>query len=583
MASVPSSDVQDAFRAPTARIVRRVEIYEQDGITPWRKDLWPRLLVGGSVSIDYDRDERRNFDIELDNSEGFLDPQAGGLYYDKIFQVYYGIKLNQQDREVRVAIIEETNAAGQANALKDMLYTAGITQVYTLLRAARYDEVEDYDVLIAISNTNTTKYALLDEAHQRGKGIITCTLQSTAAQLPYVLGNTATGTVTSTGPRDTLPNPSLVHPVMNGWAAWQMKQTPTYRKILNPATGAKTAATMSDSANGATLGVVIQETVDKPKWAHIQQVQFKLSEFTARADFDNAARFFASTVSWVNPFVPKAEWEASIGKFLADGMSDSGDMNDRIKVVGRDLTKRLLNSKLAAATTFKSSDRIEAVIKAVAANAGIFDVSLPTTNKSIGKDITWERGTARWEIIKELANTNNYEVYFDADGFLTMREYRDPLLTPPTLVLSVGEEGNLVSRSARSSDSRLFNHIIVVGESSDSTVPPVYAEAINDNPASSSNRAEIGDRVNIVNSSLVTTVTQAQELADATLAVSALEEFELNFVATLIPWIEPGEIVEMLDTFSEYWGPDRYLLTSLTLPLDLSPMSGTGKRILKVE
>lgn len=583
MPSVPSSDVQAAFRAPTARIMRRVEIYEQDGVTPWRKDLWPNILVGGSVSIDYDRDERRNFDIELDNSEGFLDPKAGGLYYDKVFMLYYGIRLNQQPREVRVAIVEESNAAGQANALKDMLYTAGVTQVFSVLRATKYEDVEDYDVLVAISATSTTKTALLSEAHQQGKGIITCTLQSTAAQLPYVLGNTATGMVTSTGPRDTLPNTSLVHPVMNGWTGWRMKQTPSYRKVLAGATGSKTVATMSDSANGATLGAVIQETVDKPKWGHVQQVQFKLSEHDTRTDFDNAARFFASLVQWVNPYVPRANWEAPIGKFLADGMSDTGDLNDRIKIVGRDLTKRLINSKLATATSFKTDDKIEVVIKAVAANAGIFDLNLPVTNKSIGKDITWERGTSRWDIIKELANTNNYEVYFSAEGFLTMREYRDPLLTPPTLVLSVGEEGNLISRSAKTSDSRLFNHIIVVGESSDSSVPPVYAEAVNDNAASSSNRSEIGDRVNIITSSLVTTVTQAQELADATLAVSALEEFELSFEATLIPWIEPGEIVEMLDTYSEYWGPDRYLLTSLTLPLDLSPMTGNGKRILKVE
>jgi hypothetical protein len=77
-------------------------------------------------------------------------------------------------------------------------------------------------------------------------------------------------------------------------------------------------------------------------------------------------------------------------------------------------------------------------------------------------------------------------------------------------------------------------------------------------------------------------VQQAIELAKSLLSVAALEEFELDFSSVLFPWIEPGEIVEMYDPDSEYWGPSRYLLTSLTFPLDLSPMSGKGKRVINV-
>ena len=111
----------------------------------------------------------------------------------------------------------------------------------------------------------------------------------------------------------------------------------------------------------------------------------------------------------------------------------------------------------------------------------------------------------------------------------------------------------------------------------------MYAEAINTAAGSPTSVAEIGDRVSVTTSSLITAVTQAQEYADSLLAVSALEEFELSFESTLLPWIEVGDIVEMKKSDDRYWGADRYLLTSLTFPLDLTPMSGSGKRTEKVE
>jgi len=184
--------------------------------------------------------------------------------------------------------------------------------------------------------------------------------------------------------------------------------------------------------------------------------------------------------------------------------------------------------------------------------------------------------------MNEIALANNYELYFDHEGYLVMREFADPLLTPASLTLKTGPGGNLVSLGAKTEDSKLFNHIVVVGESSDSNTPPVYAEAINTSATSPTSVVEIGDRVNTTTSALVTTIAQAQELAASLLAVSQLEQFEMQFTSTLLPWIEPGEIIDMEVEEDTYWGPDRYLLTSLTLPFDLSPMSGNGKRVEKV-
>ncbi|AXH68181.1 minor tail protein [Gordonia phage Teatealatte] len=742
MANTPPLHIQRAFLQPVVRVNRRLEIYEQDGKTPWRRDLWTSLLVGGSVSVDYERDERRSIDLELDNSYGDLNPEAGGLWYDKVFKLYYGIDVGATERGVRVAIVEQYQADGQAFALKQALSRGGVTEVHYLPSASTYEQIQEYDVLVSISGTSTQKAAFLTQCYNRGKSVITFTMDQTAASLPLVVGNAggapvidgatrryaavagasdlsvgwdewstrefpqsqnlvtwggqgfedfplgfpgaghSTGTIiqvsegSSGAPTKVYNTPSagafvsspalftanvtagevyyfetwvrktttgvtgrvalvrrtteagLANPnysqiflnmsdmVQNQWhkmsglltigsgktllnpyvqvgsdipagdviqwdEVYVKKVLPQdyYRKVLAPATGAQTIAAINDT-QGESVGAIARDDGDR-RWVHVVQSNFEEDNFVDPEDYDSFAGFVSRAVQWSSTYDSADTWEMQIGEYLADAISDGGSYST-IRITGRDLTKLAINSKLASSTTFSKSTSIEAIVKALASNAGITKHKIPVTKKVLDKDTTWERGTSRWEIIKEVCNTNNHEVFMDHEGYLVVREYLDPLLSPTSLSLSGGVGGNLISRGARTSDSKLINHIVVVGESSDSNVPPSYAEAINNDPKSPTSIQELGDRVEVITSALVTTVSKAQELANSLLAVSALEEFELSFESTLLPWVEPGEIIDMSKSDSRYWGPDRYLLTSLTLPLDLSPMSGNGKRIEKV-
>ncbi|UYL87050.1 minor tail protein [Gordonia phage Hollow] len=742
MANAPALHIQKAFLQPVVRVNRRLEIYEQDGKTPWRKDLWTSLLVGGSVSVDYERDERRSIDLELDNSNGDLNPEAGGLWYDKVFKLYYGIDIGAAERGVRVAIVEQYQADGQAFALKQALSRGGVREVHYLPTVTTFEQIEEYDVLVSISATSTQKAAFLTECYNKGKSVITFTMDQTAASLPLVVGNAGgapvidgatrryaavagasdlsvgwdewstrefpqsknlvtwggqgfedfapgfpgsgsssaqiveipdgpsgeptkvwsvntpgayastpalftlnaqtgdtyyfeawvrkttpgvTGAVSfvrrTTEPGGANPNYSAIvlnmsDMVQNQWykmsgivtisptrtvlnpylqvgntvpagdvvqfeEAYVKKVEPQdyYRKVLAPATGAQTIAAINDT-QGESVGAIARDDGNR-RWVHVVQSNFEEDSFVDPEDYDSFAGFVSQAVRWSSTYDSADTWEMQIGEYLADAISDGGSYST-IRITGRDLTKLAINSKLASSTTFSKSTSIEAIVKALASNAGITKHKIPVTKKVLDKDTTWERGTSRWEIIKEVCNTNNHEVFMDHEGYLVMREYLDPLLSPTSLSLAGGPGGNLISRGARTSDSKLINHIIVVGESSDSTVPPAYAEAINNDPKSPTSVQELGDRVEVITSALVTTVSKAQELANSLLAVSALEEFELSFESTLLPWVEPGEIIDMSGSDSRYWGPDRYLLTSITLPLDLNPMSGNGKRIEKV-
>src|ERR1044072_2226887 len=184
--------------------------------------------------------------------------------------------------------------------------------------------------------------------------------------------------------------------------------------------------------------------------------------------------------------------------------------------------------------------------------------------------------------MKEIADSYGYELFFDANGYLVMREYLDPLYSPLALELLTGAAGNLVSFEKSTNDSRVYNHIVVTGESSDAGLLPVFAEAKNLEPSSPTRISRIGDRVYTYTSSFITTVGQAQDTADKFLKIHALEEYDLNFSTISFPWVEVGEIVRFYDPRPGIGDPDRFLISSLSLPLGLGPMSGNAKRVAVV-
>lgn len=79
----------EAIMSTSTQVIRRVEIYEQDGTTPF---FMPAPCMGGTISIDMFRDERRTMDLVLDNSTTQLNDYPGGFWYDKIIKVYRGVE-----------------------------------------------------------------------------------------------------------------------------------------------------------------------------------------------------------------------------------------------------------------------------------------------------------------------------------------------------------------------------------------------------------------------------------------------------------------------------------------------------------
>ncbi len=303
--------------------------------------------------------------------------------------------------------------------------------------------------------------------------------------------------------------------------------------------------------------------------------------------YDKIIRIYRGIKYWtVDPITGsavQATYEAQVGAFMIDRI-DGAYFPHTLTITGRDFTKKMLTSKLERSLQFPAGTAVEDVVAAVAANAGIFGVILPNTGLTVDSTTVFERGTERWKVCKQVANAANHEIFFDANGYLTMRPFRDPTTSPVEYVFKTGgADGNLVDYRKSSNDSRVFNHIVVTGDdnvgSSSTTTKIVFAERKNENPESPTRIERIGDRYTAYQSSLFDTQEKADAFAESQLSILALEEFNIDFSSLVVPWMEAGNIVSVLVPDNTEYEPTRFLLDKFDIPLKLGPMSGTARRV----
>lgn len=260
-----------------------------------------------------------------------------------------------------------------------------------------------------------------------------------------------------------------------------------------------------------------------------------------------------------------------LGSFLIDQLEEQ-DFPKAITLTGRDRTKTCKQSKFALATLFRSGIILETLIKNIAANAGITNIVFPVTGVTLTREFMFDAGTSRWDAMTELATAYGYELFFSANEYLVMRKITDPNLDPISWTFETGEFSTVAGWKRRSKDDRLYNVVQVTGESANG--PVCWAEARNENPSSPTNIDRVGERVYPYTSAFITTEEQAQELADALLAVMSLESWELELETLVFPWLEAGEVVEFTDDDTTRWR-----LSSFSVPLGLSTMNLSARRL----
>jgi hypothetical protein len=340
-------------------------------------------------------------------------------------------------------------------------------------------------------------------------------------------------------------------------------------------------------ADGTTLWLQDAPVLEGSVTVDMNRAERRMGELT----FDNHDNRFRSD--------PGGFWYDKIVKIYR-GVQDKDDstqiyqlgefMIDRItcpnvppvaRVTVRDYTKKLQKAKFSEATGFASGVPLDQAIVGILVSGGVTRYNIPNAGIPLDRDFYFEAGTERWEAISQLATSFGYEVFFDQGGTFTMRLFVDPTTAPVQFTFFTGLEGNLSSYELSTEDSRIFNHIVVVGSASD--ILPVYGIAENTEPSSPTRIARLGRRTYPYDSKFISTQPQAQQLADQFLKIMALESYELELDALVAPWLETGVAVQFVDPNPAPEAPNRFLLTNFTIPMKVGTMSASAKRVTIVQ
>lgn len=261
-----------------------------------------------------------------------------------------------------------------------------------------------------------------------------------------------------------------------------------------------------------------------------------------------------------------------LGGFMIDQIEEQ-DFPSSIHITGRDRTKQCQKSKFALPTIFASGQILEVLVKNIAANAGITDIVFPVTGIVTTREFAFDAETTRWDAMKTLVDSFGYELFFTANEYLVMRRITDPTLDPIMWSYETGSLSTVISWKRRTKDDRLYNVVHVTGESVNG--PIVWAESRNEVPGSATNVERIGERLYPYKSAFIVTTEQAQDLADRLLAVMSLESWEIDMETLVFPWFEAGNVIEFTDDAES----TRWRLSNFNIPLSLSPMPVSGRRL----
>ncbi len=568
--TAPNQGVRQAIDRGIGQVTRRIEIYESDAVTLWG-DSSSGELVGGGVNLTYGDNERRVMDISLNNVSGRYRSNPNGFWYDKVVKLYRGVSYHGSAIESTAAVIEHSGGTAGGVKFAAFLKRFGIKATYVTGFTSAAD-LMNYDIIFSFTGTATTvQQVILKNLYNAGKNVVTISVANTASHVPHL------ASITSVTDDFGISQPVAGTELSAGWTSEGVAGSVAGTVATAVTAGAVIVARwlMNTASYAVTASAAFNGTGGKWFDLHLPSL--------VGADNGNQINILLGNVlAWMRGSKGFINWETQIGEFVIDGIGGAV-YPSAVKVTGRDYVKKCLNSKIENAVTFASGTRLDTLITAVAANAGISKLRLASMSETLSTSLSFDRGTPRWEIIRQAAHSANYEIYFDHEGWLVTRKFLDPTLSPISHVFKSGASGNLSTLDRSTNDSRIYNHIVVYGDpASGEQRMPYIAEAKNNNLSSPTRISKIGDRYYSYASTFFTSQLQCQDYADRLLKLHALESFELNFTAINYPWIEVGEIGQVIDPNAVPTDPDRYLLDTASIPLSLGPMSSTGKRVTVV-
>jgi hypothetical protein len=538
-----------ALTGGVVQIRRRVEIYQNDGVTPMAITDWNARLISGSVTVDGTRDERRAMDFTLDNTDFALNEDPyGGFWYDNIIKAFWGIEYYHTERS-------STNAS--TNAPVSLLSVDGTFETGII----------GWDSIGGGTFAQTNAFAYSGNFSGVMTTVGTPTQTTARPGFSTVIKNQVINIAGWVFATSSTPNARLAIDWYDRYLNYQStSSTPAITVAANTWTYITANFTVPAGSSYARGGPSITGSPVAGTALYLDQFAFG---------------YFNSPLAAMQARPTLRRWEVQVGEFMVDTI-DQDRFPNTIHITGRDYAKQCLNSDLTTSLEYGTTFSADQIIQGLAGNAGVRKFRLPATGLFFEDATVFPVGTARWAVMKTIATAIGYEIYFTPDGYLTMRPFQDPVLSPMVYSIHSGSGGTMVSYKKTGDDSLLKNHIIVTGATVTDDAglsTTAYGEAVNTDLSSPTNIFRMSDRVLPFTSDLLTTTADCQALADTLLRVNGLEEFSIDFSTLILPWIDANDIIEVIDPSGNTYIPTRFLLSSYTLPMNLGAMTGTAKRV----
>lgn len=582
MSGYVSQDVVSAIVAGETVITRRIEIYEADGVTRWSGDNGLSRVKSGQVGVDSTRDERRNLDVVLDNSDSMMvhDPVTG-LWYDKIVKAFRGIKYQNLNRNPSVAVLNLSSST--VSPITTMLRRIGFNNFtyFPDLSIVSTDILLNYDIIVAYGATvdfDAATISLLGSAYILGANILTMNNHATSASVPLI-SSTATRTGTTAWnidlPLQDNEFASDLIPYLN----------PGINNETIPLTIRATAraAAITTYAAATDYAAIYEQGQTGGRWFHYHP-SLNLS-YTPVQNVAKELAFLQAAVNWLYSYGEQRAWETQIGEFMIDKIVESSFPHE-IAITGRDYVKRLARIKLDIATSWASGTSVDTLVTSLGVLAGLKKFRINSQGAKLTALQSFDRTTDYWAVIKQVCDSVNIEVFFDAAGYLVVRPYLDPSTSPISIdLVAGGANGNVATFKRTSDDTAMYNRVVVTGTSPDQTTNDgIKYQAIAENrtPSSPTRIERLGAITYYYASEFFTNIQQCQDYANRLLSVMALESYSFDFESLVMPWIEAGEICRVPNR-DQTRTPEKYLMSSFTIPLGLGTMSGSAKRVTIID
>ena len=292
-------------------------------------------------------------------------------------------------------------------------------------------------------------------------------------------------------------------------------------------------------------------------------------------------------IRYRDAFGANKHFEYKLGEFMIDKI-DIDQNSSVVDINGRDYTKKLLLDEFDEPTLFNEGSNLDEMVKAIALNGGVKRFNLGVPGITVTASAAFEAETSRWEAIKKLCEPHNVEVFFDNEGRLVTRLYKDVSKSADQLfdlnVSKIDMPRNLISAKRSLSDTQVFNAVRVyaTGEQGNVTGARFVAVREDKDPQSPTSIQRIGRRPKSYSSDLFASQQQVDEYADRFIANAALQDCSFSFESMMYPWLEANDVIRVYDDSDNQYLPVRYLLSEFTVPVGLGTLSGSGKRITKV-